>query len=704
MAVISTTKSGDKMDRSLGNEISECLGFSGESAVRKTTKSINESAEFKRGDYVHEIHFENYVAKFFKNGEKGLNVVFFDSDLNAIQGFKFEYYRGIYDYDSMTDEELRNYGNVDPDSGWGTYYTVTDEDDVWDTVEEEVGKWHDGVSEQHRGEEGYVQGIVDAGDADEYFENYVMTMKGYDGLKDVDKKALEDGKQELYDEMLKLCDNDVMKRKYNVERVTDQIVGTFLRNHGTRQIGESADDGNVKKFIDGVRSILNGKADHFWIPVTVGGKKMYVTGEYASEDGEDGNKDEYVCAYLVRKVDDLGYPMSNVLADGYPDAKSSDDDLKDYFNHLTQQPEKRKVHVTSIEWDADDEEKKENNLPEDFVIEVSLGDADMDDEDVASEVIGDAISDKYGFTHDGFKYEIVKEGVNESNGHENEFIQAVTDYAHENKIGVTVDEDVPFEGAYKVTCEDSPRISFSDMKKFVMERTGKQYMMEVAADGNVKYATFMEVAVESKGNGKKISPLKIDGLVVVRNEGGHSVLDADATVKKIGDIIGEKNVKIDGQTVVIDGRFVDNGRTARCTVKDFGISTSYDRKVNESYNGNKNISKIEASEIVSSRVVFGVDVGSTAIDLLASKNSVEVCEMGRFKFLIIPDVDWYTLLENEDPMSVAYEKAEEYIKSLIDEDNIKGLFEYYEIDDDEDESYVANHIVENGEYVWAMRD
>lgn len=60
-----------------------------------------------------------------------------------------------------------------------------------------------------------------------------------------------------------------------------------------------------------------------------------------------------------------------------------------------------KVKVFDIDWDTDGEDVE---LPSE--IEVEVDDEFADDEDELSEVIGDYLSDEYGFCHFGFDYSL----------------------------------------------------------------------------------------------------------------------------------------------------------------------------------------------------------------------------------------------------------------------------------------------------------
>jgi hypothetical protein len=65
------------------------------------------------------------------------------------------------------------------------------------------------------------------------------------------------------------------------------------------------------------------------------------------------------------------------------------------------------AHITDIDWDTDDEEVFD--LPNEFDIEVIIDEEFLETADFLGDIIGDAISNEYGFCHYGFDYEIIKE-------------------------------------------------------------------------------------------------------------------------------------------------------------------------------------------------------------------------------------------------------------------------------------------------------
>ena len=73
-----------------------------------------------------------------------------------------------------------------------------------------------------------------------------------------------------------------------------------------------------------------------------------------------------------------------------------------------------KAHITNVMWDTSDEEYDfpYTELPTEFDIEVTIDEEDekfLETADFLGDLIGDAISEEYGFCHYGFNYEIIKE-------------------------------------------------------------------------------------------------------------------------------------------------------------------------------------------------------------------------------------------------------------------------------------------------------
>ena len=68
-----------------------------------------------------------------------------------------------------------------------------------------------------------------------------------------------------------------------------------------------------------------------------------------------------------------------------------------------------RYHITDIQWDVDFEEDLDN-LPSECYIDIEENDDTENDyePDELDIRIGDALSDEYGFTHNGFYYELAE--------------------------------------------------------------------------------------------------------------------------------------------------------------------------------------------------------------------------------------------------------------------------------------------------------
>lgn len=68
-----------------------------------------------------------------------------------------------------------------------------------------------------------------------------------------------------------------------------------------------------------------------------------------------------------------------------------------------------RYHITDIQWDVDFEEDLDN-LPSECYIDIEENDDTENDyePDELDICIGDALSDEYGFTHNGFYYELAE--------------------------------------------------------------------------------------------------------------------------------------------------------------------------------------------------------------------------------------------------------------------------------------------------------
>lgn len=70
------------------------------------------------------------------------------------------------------------------------------------------------------------------------------------------------------------------------------------------------------------------------------------------------------------------------------------------------------VRIYNIKWDIDEEEDEKLNLP-DEVVHTFYEYNDINDEDLLDEIV-DWLSDEYGFCHNGFEVEEVKESEEEN--------------------------------------------------------------------------------------------------------------------------------------------------------------------------------------------------------------------------------------------------------------------------------------------------
>ena len=68
-----------------------------------------------------------------------------------------------------------------------------------------------------------------------------------------------------------------------------------------------------------------------------------------------------------------------------------------------------RYHITDIQWDVDFEEDLDN-LPSECYIDIEENDDTENDyePDELDIRLGDALSDEYGFTHNGFYYELAE--------------------------------------------------------------------------------------------------------------------------------------------------------------------------------------------------------------------------------------------------------------------------------------------------------
>lgn len=96
-------------------------------------------------------------------------------------------------------------------------------------------------------------------------------------------------------------------------------------------IGESTEIDQLKEeYRYRVKKIFNGTSDHFWIPV----KDKYLTGEFTSEQLDNGKEDNYVFSYLTDKIDHDGYSCGDVTRDAYINPDDDDKTIDAYFDFL----------------------------------------------------------------------------------------------------------------------------------------------------------------------------------------------------------------------------------------------------------------------------------------------------------------------------------------------------------------------------------
>lgn len=103
-----------------------------------------------------------------------------------------------------------------------------------------------------------------------------------------------------------------------------------------------------QEFLKRVKDVLNGTADHFWIPLRdIGVPNRWVTGEACNEpeEDEDGNLSYYVGCYVTDGIDSFGYCWGSIILDAYPGNKDDDDEIMsyaDYFYDYVEDPEHRR--------------------------------------------------------------------------------------------------------------------------------------------------------------------------------------------------------------------------------------------------------------------------------------------------------------------------------------------------------------------------
>ena len=97
-----------------------------------------------------------------------------------------------------------------------------------------------------------------------------------------------------------------------------------------------------------------------------------------------------------------------------------------------------KIKVTRIDWDVDEEDEEAlKDLPKSFTIDVDLSEDDLEDKDVAGEIIADAISDEYGFCMEDFTWM----PVSDDDDDEGEEDDDDDDYDDEDEEGDDYDDE-----------------------------------------------------------------------------------------------------------------------------------------------------------------------------------------------------------------------------------------------------------------------
>ena len=65
-----------------------------------------------------------------------------------------------------------------------------------------------------------------------------------------------------------------------------------------------------------------------------------------------------------------------------------------------------RIRAYNIQWDADGEDSRLLGLPDDYIF-----DTEADEDDDLDSLIGDRLSDDFGYCHFGFEYEILEGGM-----------------------------------------------------------------------------------------------------------------------------------------------------------------------------------------------------------------------------------------------------------------------------------------------------
>ena len=211
---------------------------------RRGGKKVDESAGFDPGGcrYRDELHFEDYVVKFFECGPKKLVAVVMDGSLEALCAYEYDYDRGIYDPEPLPREHIEGFVKVS--DGYDESCGCTDED-WYEEVGEHVGEWYDETSKFHRGEEDFMN---ESGEAkkdpldDDNLDSIVDEVATELKIAPEEKETLEAGREWIRSNIRRSMkryspeEDQIMWRRYNLKRIAEPYVGQWLLNNGRKII------------------------------------------------------------------------------------------------------------------------------------------------------------------------------------------------------------------------------------------------------------------------------------------------------------------------------------------------------------------------------------------------------------------------------------------------------------------------------------
>ena len=87
-------------------------------------------------------------------------------------------------------------------------------------------------------------------------------------------------------------------------------------------------------FRKNLKRVVFANYDHFFVELSIKGKRFFVAGEHAFEMGKDGKKDVYACVYLSDSIDSLGCCDGEEFADAYIDENATDKEIDGYAEYL----------------------------------------------------------------------------------------------------------------------------------------------------------------------------------------------------------------------------------------------------------------------------------------------------------------------------------------------------------------------------------